>query len=192
MINKSHNLLTFCYEKMLNIFRSRQNSTYTHLQKSLTHGQFSLIYIALHFEGNPCYQNSFFNILLCMFKRQGLHTFFLTFHYIFFYFREGKEERKRGQETSMWDRNIDWLLSQPRIQLATFWFMGWYPTNGTTLAKPDSLLLFFFFLSIFCWLCYYSCPIFFSPFSPSTLHILPTNSLPPPTSLLVHVHGLYI
>ena len=36
--------------------------------------------------------------------------------------------------------------------------------------KPVPSLLFFLFLSIIYCLCYYSCPNFFSPLSPSTLH----------------------
>ena len=40
------------------------------------------------------------------------------------------------------------------------------------------------FLSIFYWLCYYSCPIFSPLYSP-----LPCTFLPPVFSPLVHVHG---
>ena len=46
----------------------------------------------------------------------------------------------------------------------------------------------FSFFNIFYWLCYYSCPIFFSPVFPYALHH-PSTSIPPH---LVHVHGPYI
>ena len=62
--------------------------------------------------------------------------------------------------------------------------------NKYHLNCNSDFFIFFKFKSVFYWLCYYSCPIFFSPLFPSSLHHpLPLAFRPPP---LVHVHGWYI
>ena len=76
-----------------------------------------------------------------------------SFHFILIFdFREGKGRRKRGRETLMQERNINWLPSvhtptrrspvtwqprhvpQPGIQLVTLQFVGWCPPNRATPA----------------------------------------------------------
>ena len=68
-----------------------------------------------------------------------------------------RQERERGRETSMWERNHrsvasctcpNWGLNpQPRhipwpgIEPATFRFAGWHPTNWATLTRAASLTL---------------------------------------------------
>ena len=72
------------------------------------------------------------------------------FIYLFIIFRrEGKEGRKRVRETSMWERNINWLLpihtptgdqtcNSPGIEPMTFCFVGQCLTSWATLASAVS------------------------------------------------------
>ena len=68
-----------------------------------------------------------------------------------------------------------------------------YESSDFALSCTIFWHFYFLFLNIFYWLCYYSCPIFFSPLFPSALNLHPTSISTPPLNScpwVIHISSL--
>ena len=106
--------------------------------------------LLLTFKIRPCIDNNLSSQLHQNFiHAKAVHfILFKKWFYLFIFRERGSEGKKRGRETSMWERNIDQVpLALPQrgpgpppshvswlgIELVTFWFMGWCPVQWASL-----------------------------------------------------------
>ena len=124
----------------------------------------------------------------------GIHSFFFfwnIFYYPWLVWVSGLSMSLQTKGSPVWFpvRHMPglWARSPTRgtWKAHTHWYFSPSFSPSFPLSKTNKTLKIIY---IIFWLCYYSCPIFFSPLSPSFLYLLSHHH----SLTLVHVRGSYI